>query len=328
MPRHEDILKKVIGHSKAMYSTWFYYNPARVLFDAGEGLFSGMGNSVFGIDTVFLSHCHHDHVGGLAGLIYARSCARGDKAKPLTVYYPDGWHHIAVLQRYVESAGGRSYPLTWKIAEDGVEVTGDKFPSDEVVRPFRVRHSRQGVCLGYALVEKRKGLKPDIDIASLFTKKAAYQRVDDWVESNGLREVIDAKGTRVRRRFYKDKAFELTRKFKSEMGEVHEAKENILLAYCGDSAPVDPDKVRGAEVLMHESTFVNEGDRRSNSHSTVREALEVAQAAEVKSLVLFHVSGRYPAPVVEQSTRNIAREVRFEQPLSIFLGSRMVTIVR
>ena len=59
----QDILDNLTGYSKAMYSTWFYYKPARLLFDAGEGVASALGNFIFGIERIFISHGHHDHIG-------------------------------------------------------------------------------------------------------------------------------------------------------------------------------------------------------------------------------------------------------------------------
>jgi ribonuclease Z len=56
-------------YSKALYSSWLYYSPDRILFDAGEGASSILGNKAFAIRRVFVSHGHADHVAGLVGLV-------------------------------------------------------------------------------------------------------------------------------------------------------------------------------------------------------------------------------------------------------------------
>jgi ribonuclease BN (tRNA processing enzyme) len=57
--------------------------------------------------------------------------------------------------------------------------------------------------------------------------------------------------------------------------------------------PLDPATVRHADLLVHDATFLDEADRREPIHATTEEALAVARAAEVKALILHHLSVRY-----------------------------------
>jgi ribonuclease Z len=177
-------VKNIKGHSVAMYSTWIYHESTHILFDAGEGLSLSLRNYVFGIDKVFISHGHYDHIGGLAGLIFARGSARGDKEKPLTIYYPKGNWQVREFRKFIAGAMGHmKYELTW------VEVT----PEDEieagknlVVRPFKVNHSA-GLCLGYKLVERRHKLKPELEGISgkeigAIVKEKGRESVRVWTE--------------------------------------------------------------------------------------------------------------------------------------------------
>ncbi|MBN4072072.1 hypothetical protein JYT83_01490, partial [bacterium AH-315-F18] len=80
-----------------------------------------------------------------------------------------------------------------------------------------------------------------------------------------------------------------------EHGRDHimETYEHPLLCFSGDAMPVPVDDVRGADVLIHEATFINPDHRKDRVHATVEEALEVAVAAKVSCLVLSHFSSRY-----------------------------------
>ncbi|WP_121526993.1 MBL fold metallo-hydrolase, partial [Mesotoga sp. HF07.pep.5.2.highcov] len=71
--------------SKALYSTWILYRPERILFDVGEGISTILGNSVYAIKDIFLTHGHVDHISGLWGLINTRNTAMGDRNKQLRI---------------------------------------------------------------------------------------------------------------------------------------------------------------------------------------------------------------------------------------------------
>jgi ribonuclease BN (tRNA processing enzyme) len=57
--------------------------------------------------------------------------------------------------------------------------------------------------------------------------------------------------------------------------------------------PIAVDLVRGADLLIHDATFLGRDERRALIHATSEEALEVARDAQVRVLVLNHLSVRY-----------------------------------
>ncbi len=46
-------------------------------------------------------------------------------------------------------------------------------------------------------------------------------------------------------------------------------------------------------MLVHDATFLSEPDRREPIHATTEEAIDVGRRANVKTLVLYHLSIRY-----------------------------------
>lgn len=78
-----------------------------------------------------------------------------------------------------------------------------------------------------------------------------------------------------------------------QKGDPHETYEHVVLAITGDTGPgLDPALFRDADVLLHEATFLKPEDREGLGHATAEEALLLAKAAQVRTLVLYHVSQR------------------------------------
>jgi ribonuclease Z len=76
---------------------------------------------------------------------------------------------------------------------------------------------------------------------------------------------------------------------------VMQSYDHTLLAYGGDSLPLKVEEIEGAEVLVHDATFLSEKDRDEPTHATSEEAIRLAKNANVQCLVLHHISSRYSA---------------------------------
>jgi ribonuclease Z len=72
-----------------------------------------------------------------------------------------------------------------------------------------------------------------------------------------------------------------------------EDAHHVVFAHSGDAMPIDPAAVANADLLVHDATFLDAPDRREPIHATTEEALEVGVRAQVKTLVLYHLSIRY-----------------------------------
>ncbi|MFN4218410.1 MAG: MBL fold metallo-hydrolase [Candidatus Bipolaricaulia bacterium] len=250
-------------YSKALYSSWVFYSPDRIAFDAGEGISTMLGNKVFAIERVFLSHGHADHITGLIGLINIRNSGMGDTEKPLTIYYPqDNWRVLELIS-YIRRTNRRlKYRLEWVPLSVGDRVTLFSGQCDRYVETFKAVHSDNEISLGYNIVEHRKRLKPHY------------------------------------RDLPQEEILKLVRAGKRE--EISETYVKKLVSYGGDSIALDPRDVAGTDILLHDCTFLTEEEREDYKHATLSEALEVALRAQVQeAFMAIHISSRYKQKLKE-----------------------------
>ena len=77
----------------------------------------------------------------------------------------------------------------------------------------------------------------------------------------------------------------------------------------GDTAPCEALAIAAhqADVLVHEATFAEEEAERARetSHSTARQAAELARDAEVRLLALTHISSRYAGGELRDEARAV-----------------------
>jgi len=86
-------------------------------------------------------------------------------------------------------------------------------------------------------------------------------------------------------------------------------REGRKLVISGDTAPSETLAIAAhqADVLVHEATFLQEESDRAaeTSHSTARQAAELAREADVRLLVLTHISTRYGGGEVRDEARAV-----------------------
>lgn len=172
------------------YSSWAYYRPARLLFDCGEGCAMNLRNEVFGVEKIFISHSHGDHVNGLAGFISARASARGDKEKPLTIYLHGNNKYIDRLVSYL---GDVSRNLSYSLEFSPIDV-GDKIKIDDRrhVEVFRLDHSRAFTTLGFRVMERRTRLKAGIDPTRVKELVLKGEAVNESYDGNLFTYTLDS----------------------------------------------------------------------------------------------------------------------------------------
>lgn len=248
---------KLYGYSKALYSTWLYLEPLRLLFDAGEGLNTFLEGRLLAFRDVAISHAHTDHFTGLQNILITRLRemeVTKEDLPPLHLYYP---YNSGTLERYF------SYLSDVTSRWDELVVLQPMRPGDTLplqgarglfLTAMRAEHRvHRQVALRYRVEQERWVLKKEM-------QGLPQREINQTIATQG-REAVTERVLRP------------------------------LVYYSGDGkAETDPDS-EGVSLMIQESTFLEPHSKVD--HASLPEALKVFREQKAESLLLFHLSTRY-----------------------------------
>jgi ribonuclease Z len=258
----------------------------RVLVDCGEGTQRQLLRSGAGfrrIDRIMLTHGHFDHVLGIPGLLSTLRLRRSDDL--MTIH--GGVGTLEVIVRMLAGLWGEQrapIPLELVPLTTGQVLDAGDFTID----CFRVRH-RDTDSFGFSFeTPARRHVRPD---------RLAALRVPDGPVRKDLAEgrpVMLDDGRTVDP--------------EDVLGPPEGRKKLVIV---GDTEATEglAEHVRDADLLVIEATFLERDAAlaRDYGHLTAAEAAALAATSNVKTLVLTHVSGRYPdAEMLTEATKTFA----------------------
>lgn len=248
------------------------------LFDVGEGTQHQILRTTIRprkIDKIFISHLHGDHIFGLPGLLSSRSFQGGNG--PLDIYGPKGVkEYVNVSLRTSESRLAyklRFHELTKQT--DGLIFEDDKFsvyaaPLDHRILSFGYRvveHDHPGELMVDKLAELHIPSGPVYGKL----KRGEVVTLEDGRTIDGRQVIGPAQPGRI----------------VTIIGDTRKTANTLKLA-------------ENADVLVHESTFGKGESKLAKNyyHSTNVQAAQIAKKANVKKLLLNHISARYTGKLV------------------------------
>ena len=256
----------------------------RLLFDCGEGTQRQMLRSTVGLvdlEDVFLTHYHADHYLGLPGML--KTFALRGRDRPIRIFGPPGLSELFAALRRIFGKLTYEYELV-------TLRPGDAVPRDDYrIETFAPNHGVPGI--GYSIVENLRPGRFDAEAADALgvpvgPERGALQRGESVTLPDGRVLTPDL-----------------------VLGAPRAGRKVVL---AGDTAPSAAvvEAAHGADVLVHEATFLEDEQERAREtlHSTALEAAEVAREAEIGLLVLTHVSNRYAGPEIEGEARAVFTE--------------------
>jgi len=242
------------------------------MFDCGEGTQHQLLQTASHpgkLDKIFITHLHGDHLFGLPGLLCSRSMA--GNLHPLTIYGPPGIREFVETSLRI-SGSWTDYPL------EIVEISAGVVFSDGAWTVTAAALNHPVECYGYRIEEQDK--PGALDGAALIAAGVPFGPLFQQLK-RGERITLDDGRTI-------DGADYLS-----------PPRPGKKLAIFGDTAPCENALAlaRGVDLLVHEATLESAMEEKANSrgHSSTRQAAMLAREAQVKKLVITHVSSRYDA---------------------------------
>ncbi|MDR2065779.1 MAG: ribonuclease Z [Prevotellaceae bacterium] len=242
------------------------------LIDCGEGAqIQMMRNNInfTGINHIFITHLHGDHIFGLYGLLSTLSLY--NRTHELHIY---GFRMLEyVLNDFLKYFGSE---FKYEIVFHAVNVRQNKvIYEDKNITVETVPLKHRVPCCGYLFKEK---------VPKLNIRKEMIERYKlSLAEITRIKEGCD---------------------LICENGSIIPNEKLAYspytprsYAFCSDTgySKKIADIVKNADLLYHEATFAHESLKtaKQTGHSTAMQAAEIAKQANVKKLIIGHFSSRY-----------------------------------
>lgn len=228
------------------------------------------GFSVHKIQNIFISHLHGDHYFGLPGLLQTMHLL--NRQTPLRIYAHSALKEI-IKNIFLVSETQLSYELQFVELDTIQSKTLIHTDRSVLVYAFPLKH-KIPAC-GFQFIEHKRTRK---------LNKEFLQKHKMNVEQ--IRQVLSGAD------------------YIDEYGFIHKNEEITYqnsparsYAYCSDTIYDSGlvDYIKGSTLLYHEASFLDCDLELAaqKSHSTARQAALIARAADVKQLIIGHLSRRY-----------------------------------
>jgi len=243
------------------------YNGEGLLFDCGEGTQRQLkiaGISACKIKKIMISHWHGDHVLGLAGLIQTMSAS--DYEGELEIYGPKGTKERLELMF-------KAFVFEACIKIKAKEVESGCFFDCENYKLEAERLDHGIPCLGFSFIEKDRRKIKVSDIKKIGIPEGPL-----------LGKLQEGKSI-----VFKGK--------KISADDVTYVVQGKKISYIADTVPCNNaiKLAKDADIMICESTYISDLEEKGAEykHMTAKQAAFMAHQANVKKLILTHISQRY-----------------------------------
>ncbi len=266
------------------FSHFFLWRKFGIQFDCGEGSAIRLDEHVFRTDLLAMSHSHSDHCRGILTLLEMRSGLKGANDKPLTIVFPKD---SKPMDQWIVPARDLAARRNLVNVRFFPIAAGDKMPlqNGRILEAIDVVHEKGEPCLAYRIGHQRKRLKKE------------YEHLDS--------KQIQALASKLPR------------------SELEEVRYECELVYSGDTERMEPSFYNGAQVLIHETSFLypEDADKQKGIHTDLKSLLPSVRDGGVRNLILFHSSRRYELDTLKTEIQKIIEDSSLNCPVILIRGA-------
>ncbi len=268
----------ITGYSTALFSTWYFIEELNLLFDAGDGITSGLLQKSKKVKNAFISHADRDHLGGL--LQFNQLNGFGDAA---TVYYPRDCRSFPFLNQFAQKFDPHVEGVHWLPMNEDEPIYLKK---DLVVLPFRNRHIPAPVdkvkSLSFHVFRIKRKLKPEFhQLSGIEIKALRETKGADFITSEVRENIISYSG---------DTPVEWDGRFQDSKILIHEA------------------------TFLQDDDSILDKDRM-NKHSFLEDVIKMVADSNIEQLILGHFSSRYSDEEIDLAIKTHCKNYGIKIPV-------------
>ncbi len=266
----------ITGYSTALFSTWYFIEELKILFDAGDGVSASLLQKSRKIEHVFISHPDRDHLTGL--LQFNQLNAR--PGYPV-IYYPQDSSSFPALKDFTTRFDPHVSGAVWN------PITPDsslRIREDLIIKAIHNGHvpTKAGVkSLSYKVIQSKMKLKPEL------TQRSGEE----------IRRIIEEQG----------KANTHTEVQTTLLGYSGDTPVEDLTRWENTKILIHE------ATFMHEDD--NQIFAHGNKHSYLEEVLEMVSRSNVEQLILGHFSARYSPEQIDRRIRELCNRFGVNIPV-------------
>ena len=276
----------ITGYSTALFSTWYFIEELNLLFDAGDGITSGLLQKSKKVKNAFISHADRDHMGGL--LQFNQLNGYGD---PATVYYPRDCGSFPNMNAFAQKFDPHVEGVHWLPMNEKEPI---HLKNDLMVIPFRNQHipapPDKVKSLSFHVYRVKRKLKPEFyKLSGLEIKELRETKGEDFVTTEVRENILSYSG---------DTPIEWDGRYKDSKILIHEA------------------------TFLQDDPSIIDKDRM-NKHSFLEDVIKMVADSNIEKLILGHFSSRYSDKEIDLAIQTHCKNYKIKIPVYRLLPGRI-----